>query len=87
MLHSLLVNNPQERFHVWLLQNSIPPDELRSLEEYCNVQSAAFTAVQIDGTLFQNAPVSRQYPQEMYGKKLSYEFEEDDVAGWIPTGD
>ncbi|MCD8363612.1 MAG: glycosyltransferase family 8 protein [Lachnospiraceae bacterium] len=71
MLHSLLVNNPQERFHVWLLQNSIPSADLRSLEEYCNVQSAAFTAVQIDGTLFQNAPVSRQYPQEMYYRLLA----------------
>ena len=71
MLKSLALNNPGETFHVWLLHSAIPAEELRMLEEYCGEQRAAFTAVQVDRGIFQNAPISKRYPQEMYYRLLA----------------
>lgn len=71
MLRSLTMNNPQEQIHVWLLHSGLAQEDLRGLEAYCGAQKAAFTPVEIDRAFFQNAPVSKQYPQEMYYRLLA----------------
>lgn len=71
MLKSLVVNNPGQSVHVWLLHSAIPQGDLLALEEYCCRQGAFFTAVQVDRAAFQNAPVSWRYPQEMYYRLLA----------------
>ncbi len=71
MLKSLVVNNFSARFHIWLLHSAIPDDDLRMLAEYCARQGAELTPVQISRDLFESAPVSRQYPQEMYYRLLA----------------
>lgn len=71
MLKSLAVSNPNETFHFWLLHSNIPDDDLLRLSEYCSEQHMILTPIQVDRTLFDTAPVSKQYPQEMYYRLLA----------------
>lgn len=71
MLKSLISTNPEEHFHIWLLHSAIPQDALQSLENYCHSSGTDFTPLQVDRALFQNAPITKQYPQEMYYRLLA----------------
>ncbi len=71
MFNSMILNNPQERFHIWLLHSGLTAEALDDLEAYCTARGAAFTPVEVDSTLFKGAPVSKQYPQEMYYRLLA----------------
>ena len=71
MVKSLSVNNPRETFHIWLLHSAIPEGELQALAEYCGALRMTLTPVEIDPAIFAGAPVSKQYPQEMYYRLLA----------------
>ncbi len=71
MLKSAVLNNPGEEIHIWLLHSGIPEDRLQALQEYCRLQDVTLTAVPVSRRLFEGAPVSRQYPQEMYYRLLA----------------
>lgn len=71
MLKSLASSNPQENFRIWLLHSAIPDGDLKALAEYCSGHSMTLTPIQINRSFFANAPVSRQYPQEMYYRLLA----------------
>lgn len=71
MLKSLVLNNPGEVFHVWLLHSAIPQEQLWELEEYCAGQGVPLTPLVVDRTMFEGAPISKQYPQEMYYRLLA----------------
>lgn len=71
MLKSLVLNNPGGEFHIWLLHSAIADEELCQLEEFCGRQGAGFTALKVDRAFFQNAPISKRYPQEMYYRLLA----------------
>ena len=71
MLQSLAANNPREAFHIWLLHSAIPHEDLYALEGFCAAHHAALTPVAVDRAIFENAPVSQQYPQEMYYRLLA----------------
>lgn len=71
MLKSLVVNNPRENVHIWLLHSAVSQEALSRLEEDCASQNVGFTGIQVDRTLFKNAPITKQYPQEMYYRLLA----------------
>lgn len=71
MLKSLTITNPNEKFHIWLLHSTIPVQELNALQDYCQTQGCHFTAVQVDRSFFEKAPIMKQYPQEMYYRLLA----------------
>lgn len=71
MLKSLAVSNPQEKFRIWLLHSAIPDEDLQALAEYCSGHRMTLTWIQVDRSIFKAAPVSRQYPQEMYYRLLA----------------
>lgn len=71
MLKSLAGSNPQEIFHIWLLHSAIPREDLLRLSEYCNFLGMALMPIQVERTMFENAPVSKQYPQEMYYRLMA----------------
>ncbi|WP_404987872.1 glycosyltransferase family 8 protein [Clostridium culturomicium] len=71
MFTSLIVNNPNERFQIWLLHSAISKENLNYLEEYCNKREVLLSPIQVDRTLFKDAPISKQYPQEMYYRLLA----------------
>lgn len=71
MIKSLAISNPTEIFHIWLLHSAIPQEDLFALTEYCSNQKITLTAIEVDRELFKNAPVSKQYPQEMYYRMMA----------------
>lgn len=70
MLKSVMVNNSREDIHVWLLHSGIPENQMQDLRVYCGFQNVSLTPVLISRQVFENAPVSAQYPQEMYYRLL-----------------
>lgn len=71
MLKSLVLNNPGETFHIWLMHSAIPQMDLQELNIFCDSQGVCLTPLIVVREMFQNAPTSRQYPQEMYYRLLA----------------
>lgn len=71
MLTSLLLNHPGERFEVYLLHSGIPEEPLGRLGEGLRALGGRLTPIWVDEKLFQNAPITRKYPQEMYYRLLA----------------
>lgn len=71
MLRSLMCNNPDAQVTVWLLYSQIPKPELDGLAAYCAAVGVQLKPVKVNETLFENAPVMKQYPQEMYYRLLA----------------
>ena len=71
MFKSMVSNHPQEIFHVWLLHSAILGPKLQMLKDYCKFHQVELTPIQVDRTFFKNAPISKQYPQEMYYRLLA----------------
>ena len=71
LLTSLAVNNPDETICLWLIHSGIPEEALAVVRRQCAAYGYTFSPIQIDESLFQNAPVTKQYPQEMYYRLLA----------------
>lgn len=71
MLKSLVTTNAKEMFNVWLLHSEIPIENLQELHEFCSEQRVTLTPIQVDRKIFKYAPISKQYPQEMYYRLLA----------------
>ena len=71
MLKSLALNNPDELFHIWLLHSSVPGKDLAALSEYSAAQGMSWTAIKVGRELFESAPITKQYPREMYYRLLA----------------
>ena len=71
MLKSVSVNNPGEHFRVFLLHSAIPQEKLDWLTDESAALGIRLTPLRVDRDLFQNAPVTDRYPQEMYYRLLA----------------
>lgn len=71
MLTSMHSSQPDEKFDIWLLHNSIPEESLEPVTCQCRALGYAFHPVTVDSAAFTGAPVSRQYPREMYYRLLA----------------
>lgn len=71
LLTSIYINNPRETFTVYLMHSHIPSEDMEGVDRFCRSLGYDFFPVPVDSTLFQNAPVMKQYPQEMYYRLLS----------------
>ena len=71
LLTSVRLNNPGERFGLFLLHKGLPREDLSQLERWCRQSDWTFSPIEVGDTLFQNAPVSAQYPREMYYRLLA----------------
>lgn len=71
LLTSLQVNNPGETFSLYLLHSGIPEEALIGVRQQCDAYGYSFYPICVDERLFKNAPVSRQYPKEMYYRLLA----------------
>ncbi len=71
MLTSLAVNNPDESFALILLHSDIPEDKLDVLKRQCDGYGYQFMPVCVENALFEKAPVTKQYPKEMYYRLLA----------------
>lgn len=71
LLTSLSLNNPNENFHLFLFHSGLTQDALDSVRRQCDRYGYTFSAIWVADTLFQGAPVTRQYPKEMYYRLLA----------------
>ncbi len=66
LLTSVFINNPEEKMELYLIHRNIPEKSLEKLRIQCCSFHYPLHLIQVDASFFQNAPVSRRYPQEMY---------------------
>lgn len=71
LLVSLQLNNPGESFHLYLMHRSLTQEQLDGLARQCAACGCTLFPLQVDGTLFAGAPVTKRYPQEMYYRMLA----------------
>ena len=71
LLTSLRTAHPNEPLAVWLLHSGIRPGALETVERQCGRLGLALRCLTVDRTVFGAAPVTRQYPREMYYRLLA----------------
>ena len=71
LLTSISLNNPGERFRLYLIHRGISQQNLDTLGEQCGRLDVDLCPLTVDAALFANAPTTRQYPQEMYYRLLA----------------
>lgn len=71
LLTSLRTAHPDETLTVWLLHSGIPQNSLEQVERQCGRLGMDLRCLTVDRAVFDNAPVTRQYPQEMYYRLLA----------------
>lgn len=71
LLTSLAVNNPGEVCTLYLLHSAIPEADLVPLRLQCRAYGYGLEPIRVEESLFRDAPVTRQYPREMYYRLLA----------------
>ena len=71
MLTSMYMNNPGEDVELYLLHSRLQEKELEPLEKQCGRLGYKFFPVKIEDSWFSQAPVTKQYPREMYYRLLA----------------
>ncbi|NLP44944.1 MAG: glycosyltransferase family 8 protein [Peptococcaceae bacterium] len=74
MLKSLFLNNPDQKFTIYLIHSSLTDEELCDLEFYISVHNQSLRIICIADHYFQNAPVILHYTKEMYYRLLAFKF-------------
>lgn len=74
LLTSLRRNDPDVPATLYLLHSGIPSEPLETLTRQCETLDMALCPVQISAAVFREAPVTKQYPQEMYYRLLVPQF-------------
>ena len=71
LLTSISMNNPKDTFVLILLHSGIPEKAMEGVRRQCGAYGYSFLPIRVDDALFQGAPVTRQYPREMYYRLLA----------------
>lgn len=79
MLYSASLNNPGVHFRVFLLHRGFSTELLSSLSRQLEALDMELRAIRVDERLFENAPVMKQYPQEMYYRLLAAQLLPEDM--------
>ena len=74
MLVSMFINNPAEKFHIYLLHSSIKDDEIADIERFVDSYGQKLFVIKIDNRYFQDPPVVLHYTKEIYYRLLAYKF-------------
>lgn len=79
LLTSFHLNNRGVSFRVFLLHREIPENTLEQLRQELSLIDCELCPITVDASLFANAPVMKQYPQEMYYRLLAAWLLPDDL--------
>lgn len=66
MLTSLYINNPGEKFNIYLIHRGISKNRLSGTEKTMEKFGYGFFPILVDEKYFQDIPTGKLYPQEMY---------------------
>lgn len=79
LLTSIYLNNPGVRCRLFLMHRKIPDTILDTLTGELKKIGYELCPVSVDESLFLNAPVMKQYPQEMYYRLLAGQLLPDNI--------
>ncbi|ALC90887.1 glycosyl transferase family 8 [Bacillus sp. FJAT-18017] len=79
MLKSLFLNNPRERFTIYLMHSEIEDEKLSQLHNYIEVHGSKLEVIKVDESHFHDAPVLLHYTKEMYYRLLAFKFLPQDL--------
>ncbi len=71
LLTSFAVNNPGESVTLYLIHSGIPGEAFAGIQRQCEGYGYLFSPIPVEDTLFEDAPVTKQYPREMYYRLLA----------------
>lgn len=71
LLTSISINSPQDVGALYLMHSGIPAESLQRVEKQCSAFGCALYPVPVSADFFQEAPVTKRYPQEMYYRLLA----------------
>lgn len=71
MLTSINHTNPREIFSIYLVHKSLSESDLAPLRRQCELFGYTLHPITVDASLFADAPLTRNYPQEMYYRLLA----------------
>ena len=71
LLTSMHVTQPEYKTDVWLIHSGLSDEDLSRIRCQCRLFGFGFYPVTADSSAFTNAPVSTQYPREMYYRLLA----------------
>lgn len=71
MLTSLLVENPEQKFDVYVLNSSISFEEFKEIKYSLDANRCRIIDIKVDEDQFKDAPISDRYPKEMYYRILA----------------
>ena len=71
LLTSLHINHPSEGMDIYIMHSGISEGALKRIEKQCLIFDFKLFSFRISSSYFQDAPVTKQYPQEMYYRLLA----------------
>lgn len=71
MLTSLYINNPGEDLEIYLIHSGLREEEMEPLKRQCDGMGYKLFLIKIEEEYFEDAPVTKQYPREMYYRLLA----------------
>ena len=74
LLTSMHVTQPEDKADIWLIHSGLSDEDLSRIRCQCRLFGFGFYPVMADSSAFTNAPVSTQYPREMYYRLLAAQF-------------
>jgi len=72
MLKSLFLNNPGEKFQIYLLHTSLKDEELQSIDRFVSLHDSSLHVIRFEEDCFDDAPVLLHYTKEMYFRLLAF---------------
>ncbi len=74
MLRSLFINNPKERFDLYIMHSSLTDEDLKQVEDIMSQEGHKLHVIFIKDDYFKDAPVVMHYSKEMYYRLLASKF-------------
>ncbi|NLC94101.1 MAG: glycosyltransferase family 8 protein [Bacilli bacterium] len=74
MLTSMIMNNPNETFDIYLMHSRLKDEEIEDLAKFIKKNNMRLHVVEIDDHYFNDAKVCMHYPKEMYYRLLAHKF-------------
>lgn len=79
LLTSIYVNQPEDTPDIWLIHSGISQEALLPVRRQCALFGFGFHTVTAEDSAFKTAPVSAQYPREMYYRLLAAQLLPDNL--------
>lgn len=79
MLKSLFLNNPDEKFVIYLMHASLNVKELEQLADFIEAHGSRLEVIKVEESCFAEAPILLHYTKEMYYRLLAYQLLPQDL--------